>query len=149
MIQLMPCRNPCRFYIHLVFTYSIGPSSVVWSSELGPAPPFPPMRVLDVEWSRALSLVCEVAPSTPWNHKRVAQHNTRKMLCWHKLHKDQSTQVMGLVTRASLSLYIKYKQAILLCILPLFSAIVVRYKWAWLFYSQWGRTRYYSPLVQS
>ena len=32
----MPCGNPCRLYIHLAITYSIGPSSVVWS-ELGPA----------------------------------------------------------------------------------------------------------------
>ena len=30
---------------------------------LGPAPPFPPMRVLEVQWSRALGLVCEVALS--------------------------------------------------------------------------------------
>ena len=30
-------------------------------SELGPAPPFPPMRVLEVQWSHALSLVREVA----------------------------------------------------------------------------------------
>ena len=56
----MPCRNPCRFYIHLAFTYYIGPSSVEWS-ELGPAPSFPPMRVLEVYWSRALSLMCELA----------------------------------------------------------------------------------------
>ena len=56
----MLCRNPCRLYIHLAFPYSIGPSSVVWSN-LGPAPPFAPMRVLEVWWSRALSLVCEVA----------------------------------------------------------------------------------------
>ena len=55
----MPCRNPRRLYIHLASTYSIGPSSVVWS-ELGLAPPFPPMGVLEVWWSRALSLVCEV-----------------------------------------------------------------------------------------
>ena len=34
MIHLMPCRNPCRLYIHLAFTYSVGPPSVVWS-ELG------------------------------------------------------------------------------------------------------------------
>ena len=47
MIQLMPCRNPCRLYIHLPFTYSVCPSSVVWS-EIGPAPPFSPMRVLVV-----------------------------------------------------------------------------------------------------
>ena len=50
----MPCKNPCRLYIHLTFTYSIGPSSVV-GSELGPAPAFPPMRVLEVQWSWALS----------------------------------------------------------------------------------------------
>ena len=58
----MPRRNPYRLYIHIAFTYSVGPSSVVWS-ELGPAPPFPPMRVLEVQWSRALSLECEVALS--------------------------------------------------------------------------------------
>ena len=61
----MPHRNPCRLYIHRAFTYSLR-----WSleqlecevGELGRAPPFPPMRVvLDVPWSRALSLVCEVA----------------------------------------------------------------------------------------
>ena len=40
-------RNPCRLSIHLAFTYSVGPSSVLWS-ELGPAPHFPPMRVLEV-----------------------------------------------------------------------------------------------------
>ena len=34
---------------HLAFTYSVGPSSVAWS-ELGPAPPFPLARVLEVEW---------------------------------------------------------------------------------------------------
>ena len=38
IIHLMPCSNPCRLYIHLTFTYSVGPSSIVWS-ELGPAPP--------------------------------------------------------------------------------------------------------------
>ena len=41
-------------------TPSVGPSSVVWS-ELGPVPPFPQMRVLEVWWSRALNLMCEVA----------------------------------------------------------------------------------------
>ena len=56
----MPYMNPCRLYVHLAFTYSVGPSSVVWS-KLGPAPPFSPMRVLEVYWSWALSLVCEVA----------------------------------------------------------------------------------------
>ena len=60
MIHSMSWRNPFRLYIHLAFTYLVGPSSVVWS-ELGPAPPFPPMRVLEVKWSRARSVVCEVA----------------------------------------------------------------------------------------
>ena len=60
MIHSMPCRNPCRLYIHLAFAYSLGPSSVVWT-ELGPAPPFPPMKMLEVYWSRALRLVHEVA----------------------------------------------------------------------------------------
>ena len=40
----------------------------MWS-EFGLAPPFPPVRVLDVSWSRALSLVCEVALSTFWHIK--------------------------------------------------------------------------------
>ena len=62
MIHSTPCRNPCRLYIHLAFTCSIGPSSVVWG-ELGPALPFPPMRVLELWWSWALSLMCEVALS--------------------------------------------------------------------------------------
>ena len=52
--------------IHIDFTSILhsltpfGPSSLVWS-ELGPAPPFPPMRALEVKWSRALSVVCEAA----------------------------------------------------------------------------------------
>ena len=39
IIQLIPSRNPCRPYIHLAFTYFVGPSSVV-RSELGPTLPF-------------------------------------------------------------------------------------------------------------
>ena len=59
----------CRLDIHLAATYSLGPSSIVWSSKLGPpAPPCPPMRVLEVQWSRALSLVCEVAISVAYTH---------------------------------------------------------------------------------
>ena len=60
MIHLMPCKIPYKPSIHLAFTHSVGPSSVV-GSELGLAPPLTPMRVLEVHWSRALSLVCEVA----------------------------------------------------------------------------------------
>jgi hypothetical protein len=57
----MPRRNRCRLYVHLAFTYYVGPSNVA-RNELGLAPPFPPMRVLEVYyWSRALSPVCEVA----------------------------------------------------------------------------------------
>ena len=63
IIQSMPCRSAHRLYNHLAFTYYVGPSSIEWS-ELGPAPPFPPTRVLQVYWSRALSHVCEVALST-------------------------------------------------------------------------------------
>ena len=66
MIHLMACRNPCRLYVHCAFTYFVGPSSVMWS-ELGLAPPFPPMRVLEVQWSHALGLMCEVALGCP-NH---------------------------------------------------------------------------------
>ena len=56
----MPYKNPRRFYTRLAFSYSIGPSSVV-RRELGPAPPFPPTRALEMRWSRALSLMCELA----------------------------------------------------------------------------------------
>jgi hypothetical protein len=59
--------NPCRLYIHLAFTYSVGPSSIV-GSELGLAPSFPPLRVLEVYWSRALSLMCEVALWNDYMH---------------------------------------------------------------------------------
>ena len=50
MIHSMPCRNLCRLYIHFAFTYSVGPSSIVWSSELDRLHLFPPMRVLEVKW---------------------------------------------------------------------------------------------------
>jgi hypothetical protein len=54
----------CHVGIHVNFTsilhlliYSGGPSSVVWS-ELGPGSAFfPPMRVLEVSWSRALGVM--------------------------------------------------------------------------------------------
>ena len=65
MIPLMPCRNPWRLCIHLAFTYSISPSSIVWS-DLGPTPSSPPMRVLEVHWAWALNLVCEVALVLQW-----------------------------------------------------------------------------------
>ena len=61
----MPCRNPCKLYIHLAFKYFVGPSSVVWS-ELGPpAPPFPLMRMLVTGfqshvWSGPHKLGCQI-----------------------------------------------------------------------------------------
>jgi hypothetical protein len=60
MIHLIAWGNPCRLYIHLAFAYTR------WSlkrrvKRTWTVPPFPPMRVLEVSWSRALSLVCEVA----------------------------------------------------------------------------------------
>ena len=61
MIHLMPCRNPCKLHIHLAFTYSVGPSRVVWS-KLGPTLPFPPMRVVEGQWPQALGLICDVTP---------------------------------------------------------------------------------------
>ena len=47
MVHSMPCTNSYRLYIHRAFAYFVGPSSAVWRSELGAAPPFPPMRVLE------------------------------------------------------------------------------------------------------
>ena len=69
MIHSMRSRNPCGLYIHLAFTHSVGPWIAMWR-ELGPAPPFQPMRVLEMQWSRAFSLVAfthSVGPSiTMW-----------------------------------------------------------------------------------
>jgi hypothetical protein len=88
MIHSMSCMNICRLYIHLAFTHSSGPSSVVWS-KLGPAPPFPPMRVLGVDWSWALSLMCEVALSEPHMNQSIqpiwgwgVSHHVAKLVLW-------------------------------------------------------------------
>ena len=67
--------GPCRLHIHLAFTYFVGPSSVVWS-KLGPGPPFPPMRVLEVHWLWALSLVAEVALRISFHVGRHAPHSS-------------------------------------------------------------------------
>ena len=45
-----PISHPHKLSIHLASTYSVGLSNVVWS-ELGLAPPSPPMRVLELQWS--------------------------------------------------------------------------------------------------
>ena len=78
----MPCRKPCRFYIHLAFTYFVGPLSIVWS-ELGPALPFPPMRVLE-KWkgvgsqSRVWSGPEYVWTQGPWFLKFYSCSKSRK-----------------------------------------------------------------------
>ena len=92
----MPRRNPCRLDIHLAFTYFVGPSRIVWS-ERGPAPPLPLMRVCEVYWSHALSLVCETAlkwlvffnkaPAIDWYVVRwgsKSKHDN-KDTCWKKI----------------------------------------------------------------
>ena len=82
----MPCRSPCRLYIHLAFTYYVDPSSIVWS-KLEPAPPFPPMRVHEVWWSRALNLVCEVTlrVNTGWGPLYIrAKNHHRDIVEAHK-----------------------------------------------------------------
>ena len=62
-------------------TYSVGPSSAV-GIELGPAPPFSPMRALEVKWWRALSLVFEVALSK----SRILELNLKQeSQQWHDL----------------------------------------------------------------
>ena len=64
LIHSLPCRTPCRFFIHEVFFGPLGLHLRMWS-ELGWSPPFRPMRALRLQWSWAFSLVCEVALSHP------------------------------------------------------------------------------------
>jgi hypothetical protein len=81
LIHSPPCKTPCRLFIHKL---SFGPSGLhllVWS-ELGRCPPFRPMRALTLPWSRAFSLVCEVALRL-WNKERYSfiefcVHNSRE-----------------------------------------------------------------------
>jgi hypothetical protein len=60
----MPCRNPCKLDFHLAFTYFVSPSSVMWSG-LGPAQPSPPLRVLEIKWSRALRATSHTTLKAP------------------------------------------------------------------------------------
>jgi hypothetical protein len=62
LIHNLPCRAPCRLFIHELFFGPLDLHLLVWS-ELGPSPSFRPMRALTWPWSRAFSLVCEVALS--------------------------------------------------------------------------------------
>jgi hypothetical protein len=67
LIHSLSCRTPCRLFTHELFFWAFRPSPpselLVWS-ELGQSPPFRPMRDLTLPWSRAFSLVCEVALTT-------------------------------------------------------------------------------------
>ena len=56
LIHSSPCRTPCRRFIHEVF---FGPLGL----RLGRSPLFQPMRDVRLQWSRAFSLVWEVALS--------------------------------------------------------------------------------------
>jgi hypothetical protein len=69
----------------LGFTYSVGPSSVVWT-ELGLAPPFPPMRVLEVQSSRALSFMCGVAYCGTEGRMTIAKQLRRTPNCHPSIH---------------------------------------------------------------
>ena len=60
LIHSPPCRTPCRLFIHGLSFEPLGLHLLVWS-ELRWSPPFRPMRALTLPWSRAFSLVCEVA----------------------------------------------------------------------------------------
>ena len=72
----------CHVRIHVNFISIVHsltllcPSSTMWS-ELGPTPPFPPTRVLKVQWSRALSLVGDVA--------LMLMNNVRGQNCSHEV----------------------------------------------------------------
>ena len=70
LIQSPPCRTPYRLFIHEVFFGPLGLHIRVWS-ELGRSPPFRPMRARKLQWSRAFSLVCEVALSCRWIGRRA------------------------------------------------------------------------------
>ena len=80
--NMIPCRKLCKRCVRLAFTYFVCPSSVVWS-EVGQAPPFPPMRVLEVQWSRALNLVCEVALRS--KTKGILRYYRSKAKSWIRL----------------------------------------------------------------
>ena len=73
------------------------PLSIAWS-ELGRAPPFPPMRVLEVPevyWSRALSLVCELALRICFMHNLVDSNSktTLSQRRWSECRRTQSVAI--------------------------------------------------------
>ena len=74
MIYVMPCRKPCRLYIHLAFTYSFGPSSTLWS-ELGPAPPF---STNESDWS----VMVTGSQSPVWSGPKTKRGSNTKYPFW-------------------------------------------------------------------
>jgi hypothetical protein len=56
LIHSLPCKTPCRLFIHEVFFGPLGLHLRVWS-ELGCSTPFRPMRALGLQRSRA-SVLC-------------------------------------------------------------------------------------------
>jgi hypothetical protein len=63
LIHSPPCRILCRLFIHEVFFEPLKPPPSCEVNLDGRSPPFRPMRALRLQWSRAFSLVCEVALS--------------------------------------------------------------------------------------
>ena len=50
VIHYMPCRTPCRLFIHELFSEPLDLHLLVWS-ELGRSPPLRPIRALTLQWS--------------------------------------------------------------------------------------------------
>jgi hypothetical protein len=70
LICNMPCRTPCRLFIHENFFGILSLHLLVWS-ELGWSPPLRPIKALRLQWSQAFSLVWS-APQ--WLGLRGASH---------------------------------------------------------------------------
>jgi hypothetical protein len=89
LIHSPPCRTPCKLFIHEVLFGPLGLHLGV-RSELGRSSPFRPMRALRVQWSRAFSLVCEVAlKSTPvWR-------DSSRLACLEAWHAHSSKVCLG------------------------------------------------------
>ena len=82
--SIQTLHPPCTHVLHRSLKRSV-------KHELGLAPSFPPMRVLEVKRSRALSLVCEVGP-----YMQVPQslsHSTRMAKASRCLHKLTTEKV--------------------------------------------------------
>jgi hypothetical protein len=95
---LRPWRNPCGLCIHLAFTYSVGPSSVV-SNELGLAPSFPPMTVVEVQWSWALRGGLHHRHELVPRKMPYPRYEFMVYISWSKFLKNWFTKAIGPLTR--------------------------------------------------